>query len=984
VSNGGLEPGVLDAGVVDSAGLQTKLCESGVMSKIRIYELAKELGVDNKIVLARATELGLKGKMSHSHSLDADEADAIRRAVIRQAIGVPKNSNSEVVIARVDRSTGTTEAVVERRQGDVIRRRRHVDAPDSAPGAAAEPVAIVASTESMLTTGAPSAALLEAEALFRTDISSSSEGAGSEGVASGGAGSRGTMSEGGAARALAPELAPEAESQKMLDAENDQAVEGEIPAEPAEVDAESVEAVAGDEADEHTLQGASKKGFGISEPTVEVVSEATLAPTAPAQGGEQKPTIGPKILGRIDLPQRKVIVKPAELPKRVVKPGVPRELGAAPVVVEIEEEGESKKKGFKKGRKREISSVDLVDYSGREVRRSKGGRGHRDEAEERRAAEQFDPNKTKPAKRVIELGDTITVGELAKQMSLKAGEVIGKLLALGIMATINQLIDKDTASILADDLGFEIKHTEFNEENILQDLVVEEPGLQKPRPPVVTVMGHVDHGKTSLLDRIRSAAVAAKEAGGITQHIGAYSVPASKGRNITFIDTPGHAAFTSMRARGAQVTDIVVLVVAADDGVMPQTKEAINHAQAAKVPIIVAVNKMDKHGANPDRIKQQLAELGLQPEDWGGDTMFFPISALKGDGITELLDGILLTAEMKELTANPDRRAKGAIIESRQDRGRGVVCTVLVQAGTLKVGDIFVSGAEYGRVRTMSDHTGTRVEEVGPSTPVEITGLSGMPEAGDDFMVVDTEGDAREVATNRADKKAALQERALATGPISLEEFAKRANNQAAMELNVILKADVQGSEEAVKQSLEKLSGEKVKVRVLHSSVGGVNESDIQLAIASKAVVVGFGVRAEPRAIADAEQSGIEIRFYRIIYELLDDIKTAMVGLLPPLQEEVSLGRAEVRDTFSVPKIGVIAGCYVTGGTVKRSGRIRLLRDNRVIYEGKVGSLRRFKDDVKEVQAGFECGIGIDGFNDVKLGDAMEVYEFKEVAATLD
>ncbi len=963
MSNEGLEPGVRDARVVDSAGLQTKLCESGVMSKIRIYELAKELGVDNKIVLARATELGLKGKMSHSHSLDADEADAIRRAVIRQAIGVPKNSNSEVVIARVDRSTGTTEAVVERRQGDVIRRRRHVDAPESAPVAVEAAAAVTAPTTSDLNAGAPSAALREAELLFRTDMSSSSEG--------------------GAARALAPEMIHEPEHQEDVAVEDGEAAVQSAD-QLASVETETAEAtVVVSQPEELDLQSSSDVVIPPDVSAVPVKPESAAGAVVAPQVVQQKPAIGPKILGRIDLPQRKVIVKPAELPKRVVKPGAPREPGVAPVV-EIEEEGESKKKGFKKGRKREISSVDLVDYAGREVRRSKNSRGHRDDAEERRYAEQNDANRPKPAKRTIELGDTITVGELAKQMSLKAGEVIGKLLALGIMATINQLIDKDTAAILADDLGFEIKHTEFNEETIFQDLVVEEPGSQKPRPPVVTVMGHVDHGKTSLLDKIRSAAVAAKEAGGITQHIGAYSVPASKGRNITFIDTPGHAAFTSMRARGAQVTDIVVLVVAADDGVMPQTKEAINHAKAAKVPIIVAVNKMDKHGANPDRIKQQLAELGLQPEDWGGDTMFFPISALKGDGITELLDGVLLTAEMKELTANPDRRAKGAIIESRQDRGRGVVCTVLVQAGTLKVGDIFVSGAEYGRVRTMSDHLGTKVEGVGPSTPVEITGLSGMPEAGDDFMVVDTEGDAREVATNRADKKAAIQERALATGPISLEEFAKRANNQAARELNVILKADVQGSEEAVKQSLEKLSGEKVKVRVLHSSVGGVNESDIQLAIASKAVVVGFGVRAEPRAIADAEQAGIEIRFYRIIYELLDDIKTAMVGLLPPLQEEVSLGRAEVRDTFSVPKIGVVAGCYVTGGTVKRSGRVRLLRDSRVIFEGKVGSLRRFKDDVKEVQAGFECGIGIDGFNDVKLGDAMEVYEFKEVAATLD
>jgi translation initiation factor IF-2 len=690
-----------------------------------------------------------------------------------------------------------------------------------------------------------------------------------------------------------------------------------------------------------------------------------------------KGTIGPRILGRIDLPVKRVVT-PAVEAKRPTKGIVGRDVKP---VVEIEEEG-GPKKGFKKGRKREISSSDLLDYGAREGRKGKSKNARRSEVDHR-GSDGLDAEKPKVTKRVIELGESITVGELARQMSLKSGEVIAKLLGLGVLATINQAIDKDTAQIVASELGYEVKHVEFNEQDILKDTVVEDPSELLPRPPVVTVMGHVDHGKTSLLDRIRSASVAAKEAGGITQHIGAYSVTTADGRVVAFIDTPGHAAFTSMRARGAQVTDIVVLVVAADDGVMPQTKEAINHAQAARVPIVVAVNKMDKQDANPDRVKTQLAELGLQPEDWGGDTMFFPISALRGDGIDALLDGILLQAEVKELKANPNRRAKGTVIESRQDRGRGVVATVLVQAGTLRVGDIFVSGAEYGRVRTMSDYRGERAEEAGPSTPVEITGLNGMPASGDDFFVVGSEADAREVAGNRAEVKAS-RERALASGPISLEEFAKRANNQAAQELNVILKADVQGSVEAVKHSIERLSGEKVKVRVLHAAVGGVNESDVQLAIASSAIIVGFGVRAEQRAMADAEQSGIEIRFYRVIYELLDDVKKAMVGLLEPIKQESALGRVEVRETFTVPKIGTIAGCYVTGGIIKRNAYARLLRDNRVIHEGKLGSLRRFKDDVKEVQAGFECGIGIDGFNDVKIGDVIEVFEIKEIEATLD
>jgi translation initiation factor IF-2 len=592
-------------------------------------------------------------------------------------------------------------------------------------------------------------------------------------------------------------------------------------------------------------------------------------------------------------------------------------------------------------------------------------------------------DKPKVAKRVIELGDSITVGELARQMTIKSGEVIAKLLGLGVLATINQAIDKDTAQIVADELGYEVKHVEFNEQDIIQDIAEEAEENLKPRAPVVTVMGHVDHGKTSLLDKIRSASVAAKEAGGITQHIGAYSVTTESGKEITFIDTPGHAAFTAMRARGAQVTDIVVLVVAADDGVMPQTREAINHAQAAKVPIVVAVNKIDKQDANPDKVRTQLAEFGLQPEDWGGDTMFFPVSALKGSGIAELLEGLLVLAEVKELKANPDRRAKGTVIESRQDRGRGVVATVLVQGGTLRVGDIFVTGSEYGRIRTMNDYKGAKLEAAGPSVPVEITGLNGMPESGDDFFVMESEADAREVASNRAQRKEQYQ-RSLAAGPISLEEFAKRASSQAAQELNVILKADVQGSVEAVKEAIEKLSGEKVKVRVLHSAVGGINESDVQLAVASRAIIVGFGVRGEPRALADADESGIEVRFYRVIYELLEDIKKAMVGLLAPIRQESSLGRVEVRETFSIPKVGVIAGCYVTGGMVRRNANARLLRDNRVIHEGKMSSLKRFKEDVREVQGGFECGIGLEGFNDVKIGDVVEIFEYKEIAPTLD
>lgn len=879
------------------------------MSKIRIYELAKELGVENKVVLAKAQELGIPGKSSHSHSLDSGEADSVRRAILRQTIGGSKPTNSEVVTTRVDRTTGATYTVVEKRSGDVIRRRRAVDAAETpatpVTAAAAVPVEVAA----------------EEQGGF-------------------------VASEGGAAREVVEPVA-QLEPQQIIEGEGIFTTSQEIP-----------------EPEVETMTSA-------------VPSEEQGAKTPSAQD-TTKQTVGPRILGKIELPQRRAVVRPVEAKRPVKGPAAPREVPAA---FFEEEEGAGKKGAFKKGRKREISSSDLLDYGGREGRRGKSKSSRAQEEAERQAA--MDGEKPKMVKRVIELGDSITVGDLAKQMSIKSGDVIAKLLTLGVLATINQAIDKDTAQIVADELGYEVKHTEFNEQDLIQDVAEDEGAVLEPRPPVVTVMGHVDHGKTSLLDKIRSTSVAAKEAGGITQHIGAYSVKASNGRTITFIDTPGHAAFTAMRARGAQVTDIVILVVAADDGVMPQTKEAINHAQAAKVPIIVAMNKMDRPDANPDRIKTQLAEFGLQPEDWGGDTMFFPISALKGEGIDKLLEGVLVLADVEELTANPNRRAKGTIVESRQDRGRGVVATVLVQAGTLRVGDIFVSGAEYGRVRTMTDYKGARLEEAGPSAPVEITGLNGMPASGDDFLVMESESDAREVAGNRGQLRD-QKERSLATGPISLEEFAKRASAQVAAELNVILKADVQGSVEAVKQSVEKLSGEKVKVRVLHAAVGGINESDVQLAIASRAIIVGFGVRGEARAMADAEQSGVQVRFYRIIYELLDDVKKAMVGLLEPTREESNLGRVEVRDTFTIPKVGTIAGCYVTGGTIRRNAYARLLRDSRVIHEGKMSSLRRFKDDVREVQAGFECGIGLEGFNDVKIGDVIEVYEMKEIAPTLD
>jgi translation initiation factor IF-2 len=520
-------------------------------------------------------------------------------------------------------------------------------------------------------------------------------------------------------------------------------------------------------------------------------------------------------------------------------------------------------------------------------------------------------------------------------------------------------------------------------EDLLAEVLEAEPeGTGQPRPPVVTIMGHVDHGKTTLLDAIRQTRVAEGEAGGITQHIGAYTVTV-RGKQVTFLDTPGHEAFTAMRARGAKVTDIVVLVVAADDGVMPQTIEAIHHAQAANVPIIVAINKIDKPGANPERVKHALAEHQLIPEAWGGQTIFVEVSAKQKTGIETLLEMILLQAEILELKADPTRPAKGTVIEARLDRGRGPVATVLVQNGTLRVGDAFVVGAMSGRVRALSNDRGERVKEAGPSTPVEVVGLPSVPAAGDQFVVVKDERIAREIAEARAEKQKAAE---VTTGPVklSLDDLFARIKEGEVKELAVIIKADVQGSAEALRGAVEKLSTDAVKLRVIHSGVGAITETDIMLASASRAIVMGFNIRPEPKAATLAEREGIDVRLYTVIYDAIEDIKAAMAGLLEPTLKERVLGRAEVRRIFNIPKTGIVAGCYVTEGVIQRSGtHVRVLRDNVPIYQGKLGSLRRFKDDVKEVQQGYECGVSIENFGDIKVGDILEVFVVDKVAAKL-
>ena len=562
-------------------------------------------------------------------------------------------------------------------------------------------------------------------------------------------------------------------------------------------------------------------------------------------------------------------------------------------------------------------------------------------------------------------------------MSVKAAEVIKTLMKMGSMVTINQVLDQDTAALLVEEMGH--KAVFLKEEDVETELIsqVEETGKKEQRAPVVTIMGHVDHGKTSLLDYIRATRVADGEAGGITQHIGAYHVKTDKGM-ISFLDTPGHAAFSAMRARGAKATDIVVLVVAADDGVMPQTKEAIQHAKAANVPIVVAVNKIDKPEANPDRVMQELSQEDVIPEDWGGETMFVQVSAKTGQGVDGLLDALLLQAEVLELGAVIDAPARGIVVESRLDRGRGPVATVLVQSGTLKHGDILVSGQEFGRVRAMFDEGGRPVKEAGPSIPVEVLGLSGVPNAGDDALVVPDERKAREVTALRQEKL--RDSRLAAQKAAKLDEIFSQMAEGEVNYVNLIIKADVQGSVEALKESLTKISTDEVKVKVVAAGVGGINESDANLAVTSDAIVIGFNVRADAAARRVIEDKELDLRYYSIIYEVIDDVKKAIVGMLSPEIREEIIGLAEVRDVFRSSKLGAIAGCMVSEGVVKRNSPIRVLRDNVVIYEGSLESLRRFKEDAAEVKNGMECGIGVKNYNDVKPGDQIEVFEHVEVA----
>jgi len=699
---------------------------------------------------------------------------------------------------------------------------------------------------------------------------------------------------------------------------------------------------------------------------------APQRPGAPARPGypPQRPGAPPRTGGRpVEKSSfRSPVLEPTQLPPSLMPiPGKP-----------------SKKKWQKKG---EFESK--TDREFREKPSFKklpdlktlplGKRPHK--KDERHAAQTDVADITKPRKKVVKIQEGCTIKEFAEVIGQKVSDVIKKLMVNGIMATQNQVMDTDAAMLLAEEYGIkaEIQSIETAEDILEEKADTAESQLL--RPPVVTIMGHVDHGKTSLLDAVRETNVVSREAGGITQHIGAYQV-SLKGRDITFLDTPGHAAFTAMRARGAQVTDIVILVVAADDGVMPQTREAVNHAKAAGVPIIVAINKIDKPEAKPDRVKQELAEFELIPEEWGGQTIFCEVSAKKKIGLEHLLEMILIQADVLELKANPDKMARGTVIEAKLDKGRGPVATVLVQSGTLKVGDYFVTGSQFGKVRALINDKGERVESAGPSMPAEVIGFSNVPLAGDRFVVLEEERKARQIAEARQAKQRSTEMGTMKK--VTLEDLHAQIQEGVVKELNIVIKADVSGSAGAIVDSLEKLSTSAVKLKVIHTSVGAITETDVMLAAASNAIIIGFSVRPEPKASELAQREGVDIRLYNIIYNAIDDIKAAMEGLLEPTLKERILGRAEVRQTFHVSKVGTIAGSTVVEGVLSRQcDGVRVIRDNVLVYTGKFHSLKRFKDDVREVQSGYECGIGIENFNDIKVGDIIEAYVIDKVAGKL-
>ncbi len=906
-----------------------------IQTKKRVYELARELNMTNKDLLDTISPLDL-GLNSHMSAVGEEVEEKIRNFI--QGGPAPELEEKRV-------------------RPTVIRRRRKVveETPDEEA-----PAVEVEATE------AP-------EEPEPTPVEETPE----------------KVVEAEKAEPEEPEAEPEAET---VEEEQPAPVE----AKEASVETQELQEAEAPEAKAEAAEPAAEATAEEPPPTAEPQPEAESTTKVVAKGKKKKKEAAAKI---IKLPERPVAPEPEPEPtpsrttpsRTTPSRPAPPKAGEGPVPARADrpkkkgkkkvadEESLQDKKFLKKKisfRKKEVvEGADLYDRA----RPRKGRKGAKMKAQP--AAQKTQITTAKAIKRRVRIDETIILSDLAKRMGIKAGEMIAKLMGMGVMVTVNQTIDYDTATLVASEFDYEVEKAAFEEETILQTTQTDDPDTLKPRPPVVTIMGHVDHGKTSLLDVIRKSRVTAGEAGGITQHIGAYLVGTDRG-NIAFLDTPGHEAFSAMRSRGAHITDIVILVVAADDGVMPQTVEAINHAKAAKVPIIVAVNKIDKADANPDRVQRQLSEVGVTSEDWGGDTIFVQVSAKQQTGIDDLMEMILLQAELLELKANPNKLAVGHVVEAKLDSGRGPVATVLVKEGTLHAGDAVVCGVHHGKVRALLDDYGQKVDDAGPSYPVEVIGLSGVPMAGDEMVALKDEKDAKQVSQYRSQKQRSKE--LAKTSRLSLEKLYERMQEGEVKDLNVIIKADVDGSMEAIRDSLLKLSNEEVAINIMHSATGTITESDISLAAVSEAIIIGFNVRANPKVQELASEENVDIRYHNIIYNVIKEIKDAIVGMMKSTFEEHSLGRAEVREVFHIPKVGAIAGSYVTDGKIERGQLSRLLRDGVIIYEGKNTSLRRFKDDVKEVQSGYECGIGLENYNDIKVGDVIEAYYLEEIKPEVD
>jgi translation initiation factor IF-2 len=871
------------------------------MAKIRVYELARDLNLTNKILLEKLSGLNIEVK-SHMSSLD-DEAVA---RVKTELFGKKQQAVEETRV-----------------KPTVIRRRRKKVQAQTAPQSVEPPEPGVDQTPAEAEKAAEPAAGQPAE-----------------------------ISE----AAVVEETQPVAENGT------------EAQAEPVSEE-KSVDETAAAEVEKPAAKAKTQAKKAAKKEESAKIIKLPVKPPAPAPAPGKKvarPTRTRAGQASVDgAPAKKAGEAPVDLASRDARKKKWKKKG---------EEGDKDKRFLKKKisfrKKSVVEGTDLYDVGFRSRKPRKGAK-----AKASAAAKKTQITTAKAIKRRIKVDEAIVLSELAKRMGVKAGEMIKVLMSMGVMATVNQSIDFDTAVLVAAEFNYEVEPATFEEEAVLKQ-ETDDPKKMRERPPVVTIMGHVDHGKTSLLDVIRKTHITEMEAGGITQHIGAYHVATAKGY-IAFIDTPGHEAFTAMRARGAKVTDIVVLVVAADDGVMPQTIEAINHSRAANVPIIVAVNKIDKANAEPDRVKRELAEHGLTPEDWGGDTIFVHVSAKENQGIDELLEMISLQAEVLELKANADKRAFGYVVEAKIDSGRGPVATVLVRDGTLHTGDAVVCGVHYGKIRAMLNDRGTPVESAGPSIPVEVLGLSGVPMAGDELIALADDKIAKQVSIHRLQKQRTKE--LAQTNRLSLEKLYEQMQQGEVKDLNIIIKADVHGSIEALQESLTGLSNDEVRVNVVHAATGTISESDISLAAVSNAIIIGFNVRPTPKVQAFAAEENVSMRFYNVIYDIIKDVKDAMVGMMESSFEEHVLGTAEVREVFQIPKVGAVAGCYVTDGKIERGRTMRVIRDGVILYEGRNASLRRFKDDVKEVQAGYECGIGVENFNDIKVGDVLECYYLEEI-----